>query len=407
MSPGRRPDDRKRPHLGLRDAFDEAIAGLYARPFRTLLTLLGTVLGVTSLVATIGLSQTANNQIQDRFDAATATRITIQPPPSNAAQPAANPLPWDAEQRLRRLNGINNVAATATIKTNQAVSSTRLRDPTNASEIQIPILATTPGLAATTNLSVAAGRFIDPGDLTRIDNVAVIGADAARQLHITRVATRPAIYIGDDPYTVIGILTPDNPTYDFAVLLPATTAQHRYNTLNPDQISITTRLGATTLIAHQAPLALNPTHPDQLTVLTPANPDTLRQAIHTDINILFLALAALALVISTIGIANVTLVNVLERQPELALRRALGASPTNIATHILLEATLTGLAGGLTGTTLGALTITITAAVRSWTPTLDPHITIAAPAVGLACGLTAGIWPALRAARTEPTTSLR
>src|SRR3989440_11315986 len=96
-----------RPHLTLRDLIAEALASLTARPGRAVLTALGTVMGVAALVATLGLSKTAGNQIVGRFDALAATDIVVTPKaaPSGRAT-GGSVLPWDAEQRVTRLNGV-------------------------------------------------------------------------------------------------------------------------------------------------------------------------------------------------------------------------------------------------------------------------------------------------------------
>jgi putative ABC transport system permease protein len=122
---------------------------------------------------------------------------------------------------------------------------------------------------------------------------------------------------------------------------------------------------------------------------------------------LFLTLAAIALLVGAIGIANITLVAVLERTGEIGLRRALGARPVHIAAQFLGESTALGLGGGLVGASLGVLTTLAVTIYRSWTAILDPRIVLAAPAAGAVIGLLAGLYPALRASAIEPAEALR
>jgi hypothetical protein len=86
------------------DLIFEAFAGIFARPGRMVMTILGTMIGLTALVATLGLSRTASAQIISRFDELAATEITVSSRPAGEGQPA-NELPWDASERIRRLNG--------------------------------------------------------------------------------------------------------------------------------------------------------------------------------------------------------------------------------------------------------------------------------------------------------------
>ncbi len=122
---------------------------------------------------------------------------------------------------------------------------------------------------------------------------------------------------------------------------------------------------------------------------------------------LFLVLGGVAVLVGAIGIANVTLVSVLERVGEIGLRRALGAGQHHIAAQFPIESTAMGLLGGSIGTSLGVLMVLGVAAARSWTPVLDPSVPLAAPLLGALTGLLAGVYPDLKAARLEPVESLR
>ena len=122
---------------------------------------------------------------------------------------------------------------------------------------------------------------------------------------------------------------------------------------------------------------------------------------------LFLILALVSLFIGAVGIANTTLVAVLERTEEIGLRRAVGARPRHIAAQFLAESTALGTLGGLIGTCIGVGTVVIFAAAKDWTAVLNPAYTLPAPLIGSVVGLLAGAYPALRAARTSPLAALR
>ena len=126
-----------------------------------------------------------------------------------------------------------------------------------------------------------------------------------------------------------------------------------------------------------------------------------------DLNALFLLLGGVSLLVGALGIANVTLVSVLERVGEIGLRRALGARRRHIAAQFLVESAAMGLLGGIVGASLGTLLVVAVSASRDWTPVLDAWVPLAAPAAGALIGLVSGAYPSLRAAAMEPVEALR
>ncbi|MEU6711190.1 ABC transporter permease [Nonomuraea sp. NPDC046802] len=392
--------------MHIRDLIGESVAGMLARPVRSALTTLGTVLGITTLVVTLGVAATAGNQIVGRFDELVATAITVEVPES----PNKPLVTWDAVDRLTRLRGVESAAAVAESKesTNLSVRSNDIVDPTRVTTQNLSVLATTPGLPEAARGRIVQGRFFDTGHIQRGDRVAVIGDQAAKMLGVTRLDRAPAIFIGKHAYTVIGILGDlrRERNLSTAVLVPPTVGS-QFGLRDVTRVLVNTTLGAAGLIAGQAPTALSPGNADMLQVVSPPSPTRARDQAQDDVNALFLILGLVSLVVGAIGIANVTLVTVMERVPEIGLRRALGAARRHIAAQFLLESTLIGLTGGVIGASLGLVVVVAVSAAKQWTPLLDARLAIAAPVAGAVVGLLAGLYPALRAAKMEPVDALR
>jgi macrolide transport system ATP-binding/permease protein len=391
--------------ITVRDLLHEGIAGMFARPGRMLLTVLGIVVGVTALVATLGLSRTASNRIIGQFDKLAATEITVtaRPGPTGVDRRA---IPWDAPARLARLNGVVAAGTLSDVEVGDAmVSSSPVKDPQNQTAFKLGVKAASPELFTSVRAELGMGRFPDLGHSNRADRVAVLGETAARRVGIVGLQQLPAVAIGDRLYLVIGIVRDVGRQPDLlsSVIIPEGTARRDFGLEGPGAVIVETRIGAASLIARQTPLALRPDNPVALRLEVPEEPKRLRDEVQSDLDVMFLLLGGLSLAVGAIGIANITLVSVMERRSEIGLRRAIGATRGHIAGQFLLESGSMGVAGGI----VGALIVVAVSAYQVWTPVLDPATPFLAPALGGAIGLVSGAYPALRAAHVEPVEAFR
>lgn len=395
----------------LADLASEALAGLLQRPGRSALTVLGTVAGIGGFVAIVALSQTAAGQIGKDFNVQDATQVTVTD--TGARGGSANPtmdFPRNADALVDRIHGV--LAAGVWWPVNFDIGVSALPPSADGRKVGLPVTAASPGALIASGAQLAAGVLFNQFHEATAQNVAVLGKSAAAQLGISSVVNEPAVFIGGQPFTVVGILADDPrlPQLNLGVTVPESAALHLWGpppSYFPAQMVIHTRLGAAQVVAKQAAVALRPDDPKLLSANAPVNPAQLKKSVTASLNTIFLALAGVALIIGAVGIANTTLVAVLERSSEIGLRRALGARPRHIAIQFLAESTALGLFGGLVGACLGVLVAIGVTISEHWTALLDARIVFAAPAAGAVIGLLAGLYPALRASAIEPADALR
>jgi putative ABC transport system permease protein len=398
--------------LALRDLASEALAGILQRPGRSLLTTLGTLLGVGTFVAVLGLTATASNRVNGRFNALMATEVTVEEATGRDPWVEPDPFPTDADGRIARLNGVVGGGVYWTVPLRDRLVRAAPVGADAAGQ-QFRVVAASPGLFTAVVPRFAAGRGFDAFHDSRGELVAVLGTAAAERLGITTLKTRPAVFIDGVPFSVIGILdgVQRQPDLLLSVMVPRRTAVRALGA-SPDadnrpRMLVATRLGAARQVAREAPLALRPDEPAAFKVIAPPDPRTLRNEVTSDLGTLFLLLAGICLVIGGVGIANTSLVAVMERISEIGLRRALGATAWHVADQFIAESGVLGALGGLFGTTLGMVSVVVVAATRRWTPVIEPFTVATAPLVGVVIGLLAGVYPALRASRIEPVAALR
>ena len=397
-----------------RDLISEAAAGIDARPGRLALTILGTVLGIASVVVTIGLAQTAAGQIAAQFDAVAITQAMASPRMVSTGgwgnQQPMTVLPWDSDQRAERIAGVEAAGLVAGVDVAGAtVTSVPIIDPSAPPPVSPQVFAASPDLFDAIRANVRAGRLFDIGHDSRADRVVILGSRAAERLNVSRIETQPSIFIGDRSYTVMGIIDSVQRRADLldGVILPMGTARLEFGLPAPEELHMRIAIGSGPVVSAQVPVALSPNDPQAIMMQVPAAGSAMRENIQADMNTIFLALGGVALLIGGLGIANVTLLSVMERVGEIGLRRALGARRRDIGAQFMLESVTVGLLGGLIGAALGVGIVVTASAVQQWTPILSMPMVILAALGGGVIGLLAGIYPALKAAAIEPIAALR
>jgi putative ABC transport system permease protein len=384
------------------DALRVGSIGLRTRRLRAALSAVGIAIGIASMVAVLGISQSSKADLLAQLDKLGTNLLTITPGESLFGETAT--LPLTAPKMVARLDPVEQVAtertADATVRRSDYIPPER----TNG----ISVLAADPNLLATLNGTVKKGVFLNEANI-RYPAI-VLGSVAAERLAITSLEAGPTVYVDGRWFSVVGILDPLPlaPDIDRAALVGYPIAQELLGA-QADATTIHVRTDPDTIEDTRTllPATANPENPEEVQVSRPSDIIEARAAAETAYTSLFLGLGAVALLVGGVGIANVMVISVLERRSEIGLRRALGAEKHHISIQFLSESLLLAALGGLAGVLIGMLATAGYALTRDWAISFPVYAPIGGLVASLLIGGVAGLYPAVRAARLSPTEALR
>jgi putative ABC transport system permease protein len=398
--------------LGLKDGLRVASVGLRARPLRAALSALGIAIGTAAIVAILGLSSSSQAGLLAEIDRLGTNLLTVEAGQSITGEPAS--LPLEAPARMTLLEHVQRPAHTALIK-HEYVYRNPMIPVGNTGGLQVR--ATSLNLLPVLNTGVARGTWLNAG--TAREPVAVLGSAAAEQLGIDRVDPGRRVWLGDQWFDVAGVLEPSPlaPDVDTSVLVgyPAARRYLGYAVLVRGEqkagpaSSIYVRAatgheaGVQSLLARTA----NPQAPNEVNVSQPSDVLTARAAAAGAFDSLFLGLGVVALIVGAVGVANIMIISVLERRSEIGLRRALGATKSQIRTQFLAESILLAVIGGVVGVLAGIAATAVYASSKHWAIVIPAEAWSGGIASAILIGALAGLMPAVRASRMPPTVALR
>jgi len=375
--------------------------GLRSRPMRAVLSALGIAIGIAAMVAVVGISSSSRERLNTQLAELGTNLLTVSvAEPSGAADPL--PLPPDSSVLVERITGVAEASATADLPgihvyRNSLVDAGRTGGLT--------VTATELDLLPVVGAELRTGRWLNPA--TASLPTTVLGSTAAERLGVREAGGQ--VWLDGRNTTVVGILKPVPlaAELDISALvgMPMALADYEYSD-NPTRVYERSDDDAVLAIRRLLPPSVQPSAPSDVVVSRPSDALTAQAAVDEVFTGLLLALGSISLLVGGIGVANTMIISVLERRREIGLRRAIGATRRHIRLQFLTEAVILSAMGGVAGAGLGAAVSAAIATANGWVPVIPVWILAGGVLATIGIGAVAGLYPAVRAARTPPSVAL-
>jgi putative ABC transport system permease protein len=394
-----------------------ALGALIRNKARSMLTMLGIVIGVAAVIVTVAIGVGARISVQQSINSLGSNLIVVQPGSvtqtgARTGFGGASTLTPDDGLAIAKLAGVAAVSPTVTERT-QVVAG--------ENNWQTNVTGVAPTYTFIRSWPLASGRFFNENEIASAAKVAVLGQTVVGQLFPNGDSPiGETVIIKGAPFTVVGTLTPLGQSglgqdQDDTVLIPYTSAMERLTgltTVNALMISATSAAQIEPVTQSVTQL-LEQRHrivPPQTDDFQVRNLQSIAQAASqtgTIMELLLAGVAAVSLVVGGIGIMNIMLVSVTERTREIGLRMAVGARAATILRQFLAESVVLSTIGGLIGIVAGALGTLIVASLTHWPTAIPPQWIAASVAFSAMVGIFFGYYPARQAAQLNPIEALR
>ena len=394
-----------------------ALTALFANKLRSILTMLGIIIGVAAVIAMVSLGMGVRRSVQSNIASLGSNMLIVMPGSANSggvrsAAGSSITLKYDDAKAIKtKIKNIDYVSPTVQ-KSYQIVNGNQNWNST--------VYGVTSEYMSIRSLTIATGSFITQSDMDKRNRVAVIGTTVATNLFGTSNPVGQNVRVNGSPYKVIGVIESKGQSsmgqdQDDVVIIPLTTAQERlmgitYVQSVNIQVSDPNKMDQ---VQSETETLLRQRHHivgDKENDFTVRNLTSLLETMTqttTMITLLLGSIAGISLLVGGIGIMNIMMVSVTERTREIGIRKALGATFKDIMLQFLIESVVIGVIGGLIGIVFGCLGSAAIAKAASFQTVITAAPILVSFFFSVGIGLFFGIYPARKAARLDPIEALR
>jgi putative ABC transport system permease protein len=384
---------------------------------RSMLTMLGVIIGVGSVILMVAVGDGARSRIQDQVQRLGTNMIVITPGSSNqggVSQGAQsfNRLTLDDAEKLKRESTLLTAVSPVVVAPSQAVGG--------AGNWRTVINGVAVDFLAIRDWGAKSGRFFDDEDVRANRKVAVLGGTVADGLFPDQDPVGQEIRLRNQPFEIIGVLarkgqTANGSDQDDVVLAPYTTVHIRLagrSFIAQILASAASRAEMASAEADARAIMresheLTEGEADDFTIRDQTDLAETATATTEVMTLLLAAIASISLLVGGIGIMNIMLVSVTERTREIGIRQAIGARGSDVLTQFLVESTVMSVFGGLLGLAVGAGAAKLVSHFTGWSTVVSPAAVIQALGFSAAVGIFFGFYPARQAASMNPIEALR
>ncbi|MCA0423082.1 MAG: ABC transporter permease [Proteobacteria bacterium] len=408
--------------MTLSDAARSSLDALRANALRSLLTMLGIVIGVAAVIAMMAVGGGAREQVNEQIRSLGANLIQIVP--GNVTSGGVR-LGAGQSSMLTDDDAVSIIRQVPSVQVAAPVVRGGVQIVAGASNWSTAAMGVTSGYFEAREWPVETGRDFSTDESTRGGQVALLGQTVARNLFGSDNPVGESIRVRNVPFEVIGVMDKKGQTVfgsdqDDVIFLPLMTARQRVigtnraKTRSVNQITVKVREGENLALAEaEIRSLLRQRHrlqegaEDDFQVRNLAEISATREQSARTLAMLLAAVAGVSLVVGGIGIMNIMLVSVTERTREIGVRMAVGARPRDVLVQFLIEATTLAIIGGAVGVALGLGVAKAVADAAGWPLLIAPAVIVLAVVFSGLVGVASGLYPAIRASRLDPVEALR